>query len=130
MGMPVGIDVRDGEVSAVAVAEAFEWLRFVDATFSTYKDESEISRLNRGFAEPLVEFIGACCVRHRDQLRAVQGNLRNQFVEIISRGQSHHAKTLGEILHDLQRLPSDRAGTSENRNGFHSCFSGLTKRLK
>ena len=26
----------------------FEWLRWVDATFSTYKPESEISRLNRG----------------------------------------------------------------------------------
>jgi thiamine biosynthesis lipoprotein len=48
MGMPVGIDVRDGEVSAAAVAEAFDWLRFVDATFSTYKEESEISRLNSG----------------------------------------------------------------------------------
>jgi thiamine biosynthesis lipoprotein len=26
----------------------FDWLRFVDATFSTYKEDSEISRLNRG----------------------------------------------------------------------------------
>ena len=26
----------------------FDWLRFVDATFSTYKDDSEISRINRG----------------------------------------------------------------------------------
>ncbi len=27
---------------------AFDWLRWVDATFSTYKPDSEISRLNRG----------------------------------------------------------------------------------
>jgi thiamine biosynthesis lipoprotein len=26
----------------------FDWLRFADATFSTFKDDSEISRLNRG----------------------------------------------------------------------------------
>jgi len=48
MGMPVGIDVRDGEVMPAAVTEAFDWLRFVDATFSTYKEKSEISRLNSG----------------------------------------------------------------------------------
>jgi FAD:protein FMN transferase len=48
MGMPVGIDVREREVSAAAVGEAFDWLRFVDATFSTYREESEISRINTG----------------------------------------------------------------------------------
>ena len=48
MGMPVVVDVRDDEVGAAAVDRVFDWLRFVDATFSTYKDESEISRLNRG----------------------------------------------------------------------------------
>lgn len=48
MGMPVSIDVRDHEVDADVLERMFDWLRFVDATFSTYKDESEISRLNRG----------------------------------------------------------------------------------
>lgn len=48
MGMPVGIDVREDEVSAAAIAEAFDWLRFADLTFSTYKEDSEISRINRG----------------------------------------------------------------------------------
>jgi FAD:protein FMN transferase len=48
MGMPVVVDVRDEEVGDAAVDRVFDWLRFVDATFSTYKDESEISRLNRG----------------------------------------------------------------------------------
>jgi thiamine biosynthesis lipoprotein len=46
MGMPIGIDVRDpGEVD---VEVAFDWLRGVDATFSTYREDSEISRLDRG----------------------------------------------------------------------------------
>jgi FAD:protein FMN transferase len=48
MGMPIAIDVRDPLVDPGAVEAAFAWLRLVDATFSTYKDDSEISRLNRG----------------------------------------------------------------------------------
>lgn len=48
MGMPVTVDVRDDEVDADVLERMFDWLRFVDTTFSTYKDESEISRLNRG----------------------------------------------------------------------------------
>jgi thiamine biosynthesis lipoprotein len=72
MGMPVGIEVRDGEVSAAAVAEVFDWLRFVDATFSTYKEESEISRLNRGElalpdAHPDVQAVLEECERLRDR---------------------------------------------------------------
>jgi thiamine biosynthesis lipoprotein len=48
MGMPIGIDVRDPDVDPAALDRAFEWLRWVDATFSTYQPASEISRLNRG----------------------------------------------------------------------------------
>jgi thiamine biosynthesis lipoprotein len=46
MGMPIGIDVADSH--DVDVEPAFEWLRRVDATFSTYRDDSDISRLDRG----------------------------------------------------------------------------------
>jgi FAD:protein FMN transferase len=46
MGMPIGIAVRDPW--RVDVEPAFEWLRTVDATFSTYRDDSDISRLDRG----------------------------------------------------------------------------------
>jgi thiamine biosynthesis lipoprotein len=70
MGMPVGIDVRDGEVETGGLDEAFDWLRFVDRTFSTYKDDSEISRLNRGElaladAHPDVRFVLDECERLR-----------------------------------------------------------------
>jgi thiamine biosynthesis lipoprotein len=47
MGMPVSVDVRDPGVDPDAVIRVFDWLRFVDATFSTYKDDSQISRINR-----------------------------------------------------------------------------------
>jgi thiamine biosynthesis lipoprotein len=48
MGMPIVLDVRDEEVDEAAVDAMFDWLRWVDAVFSTYKEDSEISRLNRG----------------------------------------------------------------------------------
>jgi thiamine biosynthesis lipoprotein len=48
MGMPIQIDVRDTVLDAAVLDTAFDWLRFVDQTFSTYKPDSEISRLARG----------------------------------------------------------------------------------
>jgi thiamine biosynthesis lipoprotein len=47
MGLPVVVDIRDDRTGDV-LDELFDWLRWVDATFSTYKDDSEISRINRG----------------------------------------------------------------------------------
>jgi FAD:protein FMN transferase len=47
MGMPIVLDVRD-EAQEGAAGRVFDWLRRVDATFSTFKPDSEISRLNRG----------------------------------------------------------------------------------
>jgi FAD:protein FMN transferase len=48
MGIPVGIDVRDDGVDPAALDRAFAWLRRVDAAFSTYRADSEISRMNAG----------------------------------------------------------------------------------
>jgi thiamine biosynthesis lipoprotein len=46
MGMPIIVDVRD-DADEGLLDEVFDWFRRVDATFSTYKADSEISRLNR-----------------------------------------------------------------------------------
>jgi FAD:protein FMN transferase len=46
MGMPIGIDLVDA--GGVDVEAAFDWLRHVDGTFSTYRDDSDVSRLARG----------------------------------------------------------------------------------
>src|SRR3954447_1195717 len=46
MGMPIGIDLP--HAGGIDVEVAFDWLRQVDATFSTYREDSEISRLDRG----------------------------------------------------------------------------------
>jgi thiamine biosynthesis lipoprotein len=48
MGMGIVVDVRDDDVEESAVEDVFGWLRFVDERFSTYKPESEISRIERG----------------------------------------------------------------------------------
>ena len=48
MGMAVSIDIRDPDAPSEAMAEVVAWLHHVDATFSTYIDDSPISRLGRG----------------------------------------------------------------------------------
>jgi thiamine biosynthesis lipoprotein len=47
MGMPVTVDVRDEDIDESVLEQMFDSLRFADATFSTYKEDSEISRMNR-----------------------------------------------------------------------------------
>ena len=47
MGMPIVVDIRD-DIPVEVVDDVYAWFRRVDATFSTYRDDSEISRLNRG----------------------------------------------------------------------------------
>ena len=65
MGMPVRVRVPGG-AGAHALDELFAWLRFADATFSTYDPRSELCRLNRGElgladAHPLVRDVLARC---------------------------------------------------------------------
>jgi thiamine biosynthesis lipoprotein len=47
MGMPIVLDLRD-EIEPAAVEAMWDTLRHADAVFSTYKEGSDISRLNRG----------------------------------------------------------------------------------
>lgn len=46
MGMPVMVEIVGADMSALETV--FEYLSAVDARFSTYKSDSEISRINRG----------------------------------------------------------------------------------
>jgi thiamine biosynthesis lipoprotein len=48
MGTAIDIDVRDAFVDPAALDLAFAYLRQVDMRFSTYKPDSEVSRLIRG----------------------------------------------------------------------------------
>jgi FAD:protein FMN transferase len=74
MGIPVGIDVRDEWVDPGALDRAFDWLRWVDATFSTYRADSEVSRLNSGElalsdAAPSVREVLERCAALRERTR-------------------------------------------------------------
>ena len=48
MGMPITVDVVDARVKESDIASVFDYFVYVDKLFSTYKKESEISRLNAG----------------------------------------------------------------------------------
>src|SRR5437879_5077032 len=48
MGTVFTIDVRDPGDWSAATADVVMWLHAVDLTFSTYRDDSDISRLRRG----------------------------------------------------------------------------------
>jgi len=48
MGMPVVIDLAGPGADELAVDHALAWLHRVDEVFSTYRPDSQISRLNRG----------------------------------------------------------------------------------
>jgi thiamine biosynthesis lipoprotein len=68
MGTTVSIDVRDADVPLTALEAALATLRELDARFTTYRDDSEIRRLERGeldlqAAHPDVrEVLAACTV--------------------------------------------------------------------
>jgi thiamine biosynthesis lipoprotein len=71
MGMPVTAHVRDRAFASQGLDAAFAWLREVDALFSTYRPESEVSRIGAGTlaladADPLVREVLARCeaLRH------------------------------------------------------------------
>jgi thiamine biosynthesis lipoprotein len=73
MGMPIVLDERDGLAEAT-IESMFDVLREADSLFSTYKHDSEISRLNRGDllredAHPDVREVLARC----DELRVITG---------------------------------------------------------
>jgi thiamine biosynthesis lipoprotein len=73
MGLPVSIHVRgpaaDDAATAAAVAAVFAELREVDAMFSTYRDDSLISALNRGTTvdDPLVREVIELCDEARER---------------------------------------------------------------
>ncbi len=47
MGMPVTVEVIDESATPDLLDAAFDYFEYVDRTFSTYRDDSEISRINR-----------------------------------------------------------------------------------
>lgn len=48
MGMPITVEVVDPGVIEADIGKVLAYFRAVDDTFSTYKEDSEISKINRG----------------------------------------------------------------------------------
>src|SRR5579875_1734086 len=48
MGMPITVEILDASATEADIEKIFAYFRCVDETFSTYKQESEISKINRG----------------------------------------------------------------------------------
>jgi thiamine biosynthesis lipoprotein len=71
LGTVFTIDIRDSGSWSAAVDAVVAWLHFVDATFSTFRDDSDISRVRRGElavadADPHVaEVLELCACAHR-----------------------------------------------------------------
>ena len=70
MGMPISIHLRGKDVDSPMVAhvveDAFDLLREADRLFSTYRDDSEVSRIRRGeldpgHADPLIQQVVTLC---------------------------------------------------------------------
>jgi FAD:protein FMN transferase len=74
MGTVISVDVRDWDPDVDILDEVFAWFHHVDATFSTYKQSSDISRLARGevtieACDPYVAWV----LRRCDEIRALTG---------------------------------------------------------
>ena len=72
-GTAIGVDVRD-PVAPATVDAVFDWFRRVDDLFSTWRDDTEISRLGRGElrltdASPEVRTVLALCDRITEESR-------------------------------------------------------------
>ncbi len=48
MGMPITVEVADTDNSQLAIEDVFSYFNYVDEKFSTYKDTSEITGINKG----------------------------------------------------------------------------------
>ncbi len=48
MGMPITVEIVDSSADNKTIEEIFSYFSYIDEKFSTYKEESEISKINRG----------------------------------------------------------------------------------
>lgn len=52
MGMPVSVEIVDTKEWRGSMQKVFDYFTYIDDTFSTYKEGSEMSRINRGELTP------------------------------------------------------------------------------
>ncbi|HEU0000431.1 MAG TPA: FAD:protein FMN transferase [Ktedonobacteraceae bacterium] len=52
MGMPITVEIVDADAARDGIERIFAYFTHIDEVFSTYKETSEISRINRGEVRP------------------------------------------------------------------------------
>lgn len=110
MGMPIAVDVCDPGINARTVDRVYEWLRFVDATFSTYREDSEISRLNRGeLALDQTHYAVRSVLRRCERLRVQTDGYFDMRARLRSSGAALQNTEAAELESRLRR-PIDPSG--------------------
>ena len=148
MGTVFSIDIRDPGPWADTIDDVVRWLHFVDATFSTYREDSDISRIRRGElrvadANPYVEeVLDLCAYVHRetggyltalphgqlDPTGLVKGWAIERASALLRRlGSVHHAINGGGDIQLAGRAASDRPW-SAHREPTHRPPRGRTGR--
>ncbi|MDX3693672.1 FAD:protein FMN transferase [Streptomyces europaeiscabiei] len=116
MGFPISLLVEDGEsdggngaLTAEATEPAFDWLREVDARFSPFRADSEVSRLDRGELAPdeisrdLAEVLALC-----EEYRVATGGAFD--VRLPGRGLDPCAMVKGWAVQRAAELLTDDLG--------------------
>jgi FAD:protein FMN transferase len=110
MGMPIGVDVCDPNIEPRTVDRVYEWLRFVDATFSTYREDSEISRLNRGeLALEQTHYAVRSVLRRGERLRLQTDGYFDMRAPLMSAGAALESTEAAGVEAGLHR-PIDPSG--------------------
>ncbi|MFD9509306.1 FAD:protein FMN transferase [Streptomyces mirabilis] len=110
MGFPVSLRIDDESASEETANPVFAWLREVDARFSPFRADSEVSRLDRGEPTPhelspdLTEVLGLC-----EEYRVATGGAFD--VRLPGRGLDPCAMVKGWSVQRAANLLSGR-GTS------------------
>jgi thiamine biosynthesis lipoprotein len=133
MGTVFTIDIRDPGSWDHAISEAVAWLHQVDALFSTYKDQSQISRIRRGElavqdAHPDVAFVLTLCAAVETETAGYfttypsagldpTGLVKGWAIEQASRvlhahGSHNHPSTVAETSNSQAKPPAANPGRS------------------
>ena len=83
MGTVFSIDIRDEGTWTAAIDAVVAWLQHVDAVFSTYKQDSDISRIGRG--ELLISDAHPDVTQVLDVCRATRGRNHGLFQRAVCR---------------------------------------------
>ncbi len=115
MGTVFTIDIRDPGSWDKAIADTVAWLHRVDAVFSTYKADSDVSRIRRGDlavedADPDVASVLALCA-------AVETETGGYFTTLRGGGLDPTGLVKGWAVERASRLLHDRGSHNHAVNG-------------